>query len=310
MQPALPGSVRTSIGSRVKDSIRRNLPGYVFLTPWLIGILAFSAVPMFTSLYLSFTNYDLFRAPEWIGLQNYAQVFTDDSRYLKSLKVTFLYVFLGVPLKLVFALFIATLLNKGIRGLPFIRAVYYIPSLLGGSVAIAILWRQVFGMDGILNAFLSIFGIQGTSWVSNPNYAVYTLIALLIWQFGSPMIIFLAGLKQIPSELYESASIDGAGKTATFFKITLPLLTPIILFNLVMQMISAFQAFTPAYIIGGQNGGALDSLLFYTLYLYTKAFSHFQMGYASAMAWILLVVISLFTAIVFLSSKKWVHYSD
>lgn len=290
--------------------IRQYLPGYVFLLPWFVGILTFSMIPMATSLYLSFTNYDLFRTPQWIGLQNYVTIFTDDARYIQSLKVTFVYVFLGVPLKLIFALFIAMLLNKGMRGLAFIRAVYYVPSLLGGSVAIAILWRQVFGKNGILNQFLGWFGIEGTSWVSSPDYSIYTLVSLLIWQFGSPMIIFLAGLKQVPGELYESASIDGASRASKFFRITLPLITPIILFNLVMQMISAFQAFTPAYIIGGANGGALDSLLFYTLYLYQKAFGHFQMGYASAMAWILLALIALVTALIFLSSKKWVHYSN
>ena len=290
--------------------IKNYLPGYIFLLPWFIGILCFSMVPMLTSLYLSFTNYDLFRAPDWIGLQNYSTIFTDDGRYIQSVKVTLIYVFLGVPLKLIFALFIALLLNKGMRGLPFIRAVYYVPSLLGGSVAIAILWRQVFGKNGILNDFLGLFGMEGTSWVSSPDYAIYTLISLLIWQFGSPMLIFLAGLKQVPTELYESAAIDGSGKISMFFNITLPLITPIILFNLVMQMISAFQAFTPAYIIGGAEGGALDSLLFYTLYLYQKAFGHFQMGYASAMAWILLVMIALVTALIFLSSKKWVHYSE
>jgi len=272
--------------------------------------MVFGAIPMLVSLYLSFTNYDLIQNRTWVGTANYAEMFLDDARYKKAVMVTLKYVFFGVPLVLAFSLSVALLLNRGIRGLSVYRAVYYIPSLLGGSVAIAILWRQVFGRDGLFNQVLAVFGIEGTSWISNPSYALYTLIALKVWQFGSPMVIFLAGLRQIPRDVYESSSIDGAGKIQQFFTITLPLLTPIIFFNMVMQMINAFQAFTQAYVIGGGSGGPLDSILFYTLYLYQKAFQEFQMGYASAMAWMLLAIIAVCTAVLFLTAKKWVYYES
>jgi multiple sugar transport system permease protein len=287
----------------------RNKTALMFLSPWYIGLLVFSMIPMAVSLYLSFTTYDMYRSPSWIGIGNYTNMFSD-VRYLKSLEVTFTYVFIGVPLQLLFALALALMLNRGIKGLSVFRAVYYVPSLLGGSVAIALLWRQVFGSEGVFNKFIALFGIEGKSWITNPDTAIYSLILLMVWQFGSPMIIFLAGLKQIPMDLYESASIDGAGSISKFFKITIPLLTPIIFFNMVMQIISAFQAFTPAYIVGGGGGGILDSTLFYTLYLYIQAFQHSNMGYASAMAWALLFIIASFTALLFVSSRKWVYYES
>jgi multiple sugar transport system permease protein len=289
----------------------KNKYAWLFLSPWFVGISCLAFIPMMASLYLSFTNYDMFQSPSWIGLENYVNMFGEDSRFTRAITVTFKYVFYGVPLVLIFSLGFAMLLNRGIRGLSFYRAVYYIPSLLGGSVAIAILWRQVFGSNGLVNHFVGLFGIESnTSWITDPSSAIYTLIVLNVWQFGSPMVIFLAGLRQIPKDFYEASAIDGANKFQTFFKITLPLLSPIIFFNLVMQMISAFQAFTQAYVIGGGTGGALDSILFYTLYLYIKAFQHFQMGYASAMAWILLLMIAAVTALAFLISKKLVHYES
>ena len=259
----------------------------LFLAPWIIGVLVFSIYPIFSSFYLSLTNFTFFGKPDFIGGVNYLRLLSDP-RFIKACKVTTTYVILGVPLQLCFALALAMMLNKGIPGLQYFRAIYYLPALLGGSVAIGILWRQVFGMAGLLNSILGLLGfpesVTNISWITNPKYSVYTLIILRVWQFGSPMIIFLAGLKQIPAALYESASIDGAGKIRQFINITLPMLSPIILFNLIMQIISAFQAFTPAYIIGGSSGGSLDSLLFYTLYLYTMGFSFFKMGIASAMA--------------------------
>ena len=202
------------------------------------------------------------------------------------------------------------LLNRGLAGLGFYRAIYYLPSLLGGSVAIAIMWRQVFAYDGIVNQILLQFGIDGPSWITSPDYALYTLVALAVWQFGSPMVIFLAGLKQIPQDLYDAAEVDGATPVRKFFSITLPLLTPIIFFNFVMQMIGAFQAFTPAYIISSGTGGPADSTLFYTLYLYEQGFTNFQMGYASAMAWVLVAIIAVVTAVSFFSARYWVHYGD
>jgi multiple sugar transport system permease protein len=215
-----------------------------------------------------------------------------------------------VPLKLTFALLVALLLNRGIRGLPVYRAIFYLPSLLGSSVAIAILWRQIFDGDGVINTLLWQFGIEGPSWISNPDYSLYTLVILAVWQFGSPMIIFLAGLRQIPTDMYEAASLDGASKMRMFFKITLPLLTPVIFFNGVVQTIDAFKAFTPAYVISSGTGGPIDSTLFYTLYLYQEAFGYFRMGYAAALAWILVIIIALFTAFSFLTSRYWVHYDD
>jgi multiple sugar transport system permease protein len=234
-----------------------------------------------------------------------------DTRFLNSLFVTLRYVFVSVPLKLVFALGVAMLMNQKLRLIPFYRAVYYIPTLLGGSVAIAVLWRRLFAGDGVINAMLqSAFGINPPAWISNPRYALYTLILLAVWQFGSPMIIFLAGLKQIPHEHYEAASVDGAGPLRQFFSITLPALSPIILFNLVMQMISAFQSFTQAFIISGGNGGPLDSTMFYSLYLYIKGFGFSEMGYAAAMAWLLLLIIGLLTALTFKFSNSLVSYGD
>lgn len=290
-------------------NLKNDRMAYLFLGPWIIGLLAFTLIPMVVSLYMSFTNYDMFSS-SWIGLDNYINMFTNDKAFIKSLKVTFTYVFLGVPLELVFALSIALMLQKGMSGLRYYRAIYYVPSLLGGSVAIAILWTHVFGMNGIFNQLLGLFGLEGISWIANPSYSLYTLILLKVWQFGSPMIIFLAGLQQIPKELYESAAIDGAGKWKQFLKVTAPLLTPILFFNVIMQIINSFQAFTPAYVIGGGSGGTLNSILFYTLYLYQKGFVNFQMGYASALAWLLLVIIGVVTALIFISAKKWVYYEN
>jgi multiple sugar transport system permease protein len=289
---------------------KENIAGYLFLLPWFAGMLIFTLGPILASLYLSFTNYNLLSAPQWVGWQNYLTMF-QDPHWLNAVRATFIYVFLSVPLKLIFALFIAMLLKQGLRGLGIYRAIYYVPSLLGGSVAIALLWQQIFGGEGIVNQLLNVVGIHvTTSWVSNPNTALYTLIILAVWQFGSPMLIFLAGLKQIPQEYYEAASTDGAGAIRKFFSITIPMLTPLIFFNLILQMVGAFQAFTPAYIVSGGNGGPLDSTLFYTLYIYQQGFGQLEMGYASAMAWMLLLVVGTFSAIAFITSRYWVFYQD
>ncbi|MDB5535434.1 MAG: sugar transporter permease [Devosia sp.] len=295
---------------RGRNILSENAWGFLFLAPWIIGMVFFMAGPTLVSFYLSFTSFNLLEPPEWIAAKNYIRLFTQDGRYLNALRVTFTYVALAVPLNLAFALALAMVLNAKIKGLGIYRATYYIPSLLGGSVAIAILWRQVFGFDGIVSQALAVFGIQGSSWVSSPSQALWTLIILHVWQFGSPMIIFLAGLKQIPVELYEAASVDGAGPWRKFWMITVPMLTPVIFFNLILQIINSFQAFTPAFIVSGGSGGPLDSTLFYTLYLYLQGFANFRMGYASAMAWVLLVIIGVLTALAFLSSRYWVHYDD
>jgi len=295
---------------QAKEAGRDNKAGYLFLLPWLIGLVVITIGPMIASLYLSFTNYSLIQAPKWTGLDNYVRMLGDE-RLHNSLKVTFLYVFVSTPLQLIVALAIALLLNEGMRGLPFYRSVFYLPSMLGGSVAIAVLWRQMFEVDGLVNQVLRAVGLQATtSWIGDPSTALWTIILLHIWTFGSPMVIFLAGLRQIPGMYYEAASVDGASKWAQFRKITLPLLSPIIFFNLVLQIIGAFQAFTQAYVVSNGTGGPSDSTMFYTLYLYQRGFVQFQMGYAAAMAWLLLVIIAAFTAINFYFSKHWVFYGD
>lgn len=300
-----------STPSPLRASLARNAPGYLFLLPWFIGFFVLTLGPALFSFWLSLTDYNLLQSPNVVGMDNYIRIATADEKFMSSMRVTLVYVVLSVPLKLTFALLVALLLNKGIRGLPLYRAVFYLPSLLGSSVAIAVVWRQLFDGDGAINVLLwNTFGIEGPSWISNPDYSLYTLVILAVWQFGSPMIIFLAGLRQIPVDMYEAASLDGASKVRMFFKITLPLLTPVIFFNAVVQTIDAFKAFTPAYVISSGTGGPIDSTLFYTLYLYQEAFGYFRMGYAAALAWILVIIIALFTAFSFLSSRYWVHYDD
>ncbi|WP_163263830.1 carbohydrate ABC transporter permease [Chelativorans alearense] len=307
---ASPASPYVPTRGRLARVLARNGAGYLFLLPWFIGFLGLTAGPALASLYLSFTDFDLLTSPRWIGAANYVRIATADPRFIASMQVTFVYVLLSVPLKLAFALLVAMALNRGMKGLPWYRAIFYLPSLLGTSVAIAVLWRQLFAGNGLVNSFLANFGIEGPSWISNPNYSLYTLVVLSVWQFGSPMIIFLAGLRQIPQDMYEAASLDGASKWRQFWKITLPLLTPVVFFNAVVQTIEAFKAFTPAFIISGGTGGPINSTLFYTLYLYQEAFGFFRMGYASALAWILLVIVALFTAFSFLTARYWVHYDD
>lgn len=312
------GIQKKSSAKRIWDTNKYPL---LFLAPWIIGLLVFTLYPIFSSLYLSFTNYRLEPNPDFVGFRNYIMLF-NDSRFIQSIRVTVTYVFLGVPLQLIFALCLALVLNRGIPGLKYFRTAFYLPALLGASVAVAVLWRQVFGIEGIFNDLLALLrvpeSVTSISWITNPNYSIYTLILLRAWQFGSPMIIFLAGLKQIPTELYEAASIDGGGPVRNFFKITMPMLSPVVLFNLLMQMISAFQSFTPAFIIsggggaggGGGVGGALDSMLMYSLYLFHLGFTLLRMGLASAMAWIMMIAIAVITFIIFKLSKPFVFYGE
>jgi multiple sugar transport system permease protein len=290
--------------------LAKNAPGYIFLTPWLIGFFMLAIGPILTSFYLSFTKYDIASPPEFIGLDNYDYMLFWDDRFWQSLRVTFTYVFLSVPGTLIFALAVAIVLDKGVRAIGLYRALFYLPSILGGSIAVAILWRQLFSNTGVINSILAGIGIEGPYWLSDPDYSLYTLVVLAIWQFGSPMLIFLAGLRAIPQELYEAAEIDAVGRVRKFFSITLPLLAPVVFFNLVLQMIEAFKTFNSAFIISDGRGNPLDSLLFITLYIYNEAFSYFRMGYASALAWVLLAIIAVFTGIAFASSKYWVHYEN
>ncbi|WIX91006.1 sugar ABC transporter permease [Amycolatopsis sp. DG1A-15b] len=290
---------------------RKSQPeAFAFLTPWLLGAVALTVGPMVVSLYLSFTDYDMFTSPKWVGFGNFAHMFTGDDRYLQSVKVTLIYVLVSVPLKLTVSLLVAMLLNtrRGANG--FYRAAFYAPSLLGASVAAALVWRALFMGGGPVNEVLAFFGWHTPSWVDDPQFSLASIVLLGVWQFGAPMVIFLAGLKQIPAELHEAAAIDGAGAFRRFRHITLPMLSPVIFFNLVMEAIHAFQAFTPAFVIGSGRGGPADADLFYTLYLFEVGFQDFRMGYASAMAWVLLVVIAIVTAIVFRTAKLWVFYDD
>ena len=292
----------------MRKARRSSLPGYLFLSPWLIGFFGLTLGPALASLYFSLTDYSLLQAPQFVGVANYVRLATADPKFGDALRVTFLYVALAVPLKLLFALAVALACNRGLRGLPIYRALFYLPSLLGTSVAIAVLWRQLFASDGLVNGLLAQIGIDGPSWISNPRTSLLTLVVLAVWQFGSPMIIFLAGLRQVPPALYEAASIDGAGRLRQFTTITLPMLSPVIFFNAVVQTIEAFKAFTPAFIVSGGTGGPINSTLFYTLYLYQEAFGFFRMGYASALAWVLVVIVGAVTALSFLVSRYAVHY--
>lgn len=300
---------RDAQGKRIPASRRDDKAAAVFLAPWLIGMVGITLGPILASLYLSFTNYNLLQNPTFTGLTN-IQRMVEDTNLGSSLVVTLVYTVVSVPLQLAAALLVAVLLDRGMRGLSFYRSVLYLPSLLGGSVAIAVLWRLVFGGDGLLNALLAVFGIQGQSWIGSPNTALGTLIILHVWTFGAPMVIFLAGLRQIPRQYYEAASTDGATRWRQFRSITLPLLSPIVFFNLVLGIIGAFQSFTQAYVISNGTGGPTNSTLFITLYLYQKAFGSLQMGYASAIAWLLLLVVGAATALNFWASKYWVFYDD
>jgi multiple sugar transport system permease protein len=307
---APPAAPARASGSGPSRRTREALAAYGFLSPWIAGMLLLTIGPMLYSLYLSFTRYNLMSPAQWVGLDNYVRMFTADPRYLASVSVTLRYVAISVPLLLVVSLLVAMLLNKAMAFLPAYRAAFYLPSLIASSVAIAVLWRQVFGQDGIVNKVLALVGIEGGSWIGNPGTALYTLVVLHVWSFGSTMIIFLAGVRQVPKEYYEAASVDGAGAVRRFVHITLPMLTPLIFFNLLLSTVNAFQAFTPAYVLSGGEGGPLDSTLFYTLYLYQRGFANLEMGYASAMAWTLVVVLALFTAGLFASARFWVHYGD
>jgi multiple sugar transport system permease protein len=296
--------------ARRKAAGRDNKAGYLFLLPWLIGLLVITIGPMLASLYLSFTDYSLIESPSWTGLDNYVRML-HDVRLHHALEVTFIYVVVSVPLQLAVALAVAMVLNRGMRGLALYRSIFYLPSMLGASVAIALLWAQMFGTDGLINQVLRLFGVNAhTGWISDPKYALGTLILLHVWTFGSPMVIFLAGLRQIPAMYYEAAAVDGASRRHRFRKITLPLLSPIIFFNLVLQIIGAFQSFTQAHVVSNGTGGPSDSTLFYTLYLYQRGFGEFEMGYAAAMAWLLVVIVGAATAVNFFASRYWVFYDD
>lgn len=281
--------------------------GFWYVLPYVLGLMVFTAIPFVASLWLSFTDYRLMQGSEFVGLRNYVDLFTDDRTFTKSLNVTLLYVAMTVPLKLAFALFIAVVLNYKLKGIGFFRTAYYVPSILGGSIAIAVLWRYIFADTGLMNIALTSVGFEAVNWFGNPGTALFTITLLRLWQFGSAMVIFLAALQSIDKSLYEAAAIDGANKWRTFLSITLPLLTPVIFFNLIMQMVQAFQEFNGPYVI--TNGGPLKSTYLLPLYIYEMAFKKFDMGYASAIAWVLFAIIMVLTVVAFWSSRRWVYYA-
>jgi multiple sugar transport system permease protein len=288
---------------------RELLAGYGFLVPWLIGFFGLTLGPMVMSLYLSFTRYNIFTPPEFIGLANYVRMFTDDPVFIKSVKVTLTYVLAGTPLKLAAALGVALLLNYFTKGSGFFRSAFYAPSLIGASVSIAIVWRAMFGTDGPVDSALGLIGLDLGGWVGNVDLAIPMMICLTIWQFGAPMVIFLAGLQGIPQELYEAAEVDGASSLAKFRHVTLPMLSSVIFFNLLLETIHAFQVFGSAFIISNGSGSPGGMLNFMTLYMYKRGFADMQMGYAAAIAWVVLIFVAIVAALLFRSSKAWVHYA-
>jgi multiple sugar transport system permease protein len=298
------------IYTTAKRRLHEDIAGYAFISPWLAGFFAFAIFPIVISLYYSFTEYDILAAPVFSGLKNFGRMLGDEL-FWKALGVTFYYAFVSVPARLVFAFFVALIFRRASRMIRVYQAVYYLPSIVGGSIAIAVMWRRLFMSDGALNAGLAFIGIDSSvSWIGRPDTAIWTLIILAVWQFGSSMLIFLAGLRQIPVTYYEAASIDGAGPFRQFFNITLPQMTSIIFFNLIMQLINGFTVFTQAFVVSGGSGDPQYATLVYALYLYQRAFKYFNMGYASAMAWVLVVIIALFTGIIFKTSNKWVFYES
>ncbi len=285
---------------------RRNV-GFCFILLWLIGFSVFRLYPFISSLVYSFSDFHLFKGIKNWGLMNYEKIFTD-TKILRSLKVTFQYSFITVPMKLAFALFIAYILNYKIKGVNIFRTAYYIPSILGGSVAIAVLWKALFRDQGLINAIIRIFGGEGVNWLADPKYALFIISLLRVWQFGSAMVLFLAALKGVPADLYEAATIDGASKARQFFSITVPMITPIIFYNLVTQICQAFQEFNGPYII--TQGGPRNATTLFSLLIYNRAFESNEMGIASAMAWVLFIIVMVLSIIAFLSQKFWVYYGD
>ncbi len=298
-------SAQTIRTSKVRKFIySNNTVGHVFAAPFIFGFICFSLIPILTSFYYAFTDYSLgSKTSEIVGGRNFAMLLTDDI-FLQSLGITLKYVFISVPLKLAFALFVAFLLTRKSRLVTLFRSLYYVPSLVGGSVAVALVWKQLFARKGLFNSVLSDAGLSTINWFGDTKLALWPLILMSVWQFGSSMIIFAAGLKEIPTSYYEAAEIDGANGFQKFFRITLPCLSPIVLYNLVMQTISAFMAFTQAFII--TQGGPNNSTMMYSLYVYNQAFKYNNMGYACAMSWFMLVVMSAITLIIFKTSKMWV----
>ena len=305
---------------------REAIEGYIGISPWLIGFAIFMAFPILASLGLSFTNWRITVAPEWVGLRNYIRMFTTDPDFYQSLKVTFTYVAISLPLNLVVGLCLAMLLNAKVPALGFFRTLFYLPVVLSG-VSVALMWMWLLNPDyGVVNTLLALIGIQGPQWFWHPNTALLSVALMSLWRVdtawamlaviivqvwknvGYAVVIYLAGLQNVPPHLYEAAEMDGAGFWAKLFNVTLPMLTPTIFFQLVMELIEAFRVFTAVYVI--TNGGPVRSTLFYMFYMFRSAFVDFEMGYASALAWLISVIIMAFTLLVFKSSALWVYYES
>ena len=290
------------------SKLEQGYMGFVLILPWLIGFCIFKIYPFVSSLVYSFTDYDLFKGVQnVVGFQNYIDAFTK-AKNVKALKVTFTYAFMTVPLKLIFALFIAYILNFKIKGVGLFRTAYYVPSILGGSVAIAVLWKALFKNDGVVNTILTMLGFESINFLADKNWALFIICLLRVWQFGSAMVLFLAALKGVPEDLYEAASIDGATKGRQFLSITIPLISPVIFYNLVTQLVQAFQEFNGPYII--TNGGPRNATTLISVIVYNTAFKDYKVGMSSAMAWVMFVIVMILTIIAFVSQKKWVYYSD
>ena len=290
------------------SKLEQGYMGFVLILPWLIGFCIFKLYPFVSSLVYSFTDYDLFRGVQnVVGFQNYIDAFTK-AKNVKALKVTFTYAFMTVPLKLIFALFIAYILNFKIKGVGLFRTAYYVPSILGGSVAIAVLWKALFKNDGVVNTILTMLGFESINFLADKNWALFIICLLRVWQFGSAMVLFLAALKGVPEDLYEAASIDGATKGRQFLSITIPLISPVIFYNLVTQLVQAFQEFNGPYII--TNGGPRNATTLISVIVYNTAFKDYKVGMSSAMAWVMFVIVMILTIVAFVSQKKWVYYSD
>jgi len=289
----------------MKFLYKENAAAVIFALPFIIGFTVFLVAPMLISLYYSFTDFNLLREPRWVGLSNFTRMFTD-ARLHSSFRATFYFAFTSVPLRIMFALAIALMLLKSTKMMGVYRAIYYLPSILGSSVAVAILWRRMFFPTGTVNTLLGMVGLPSDfAWLGNPHTAMWVLILMAVWQFGSSMLIFLASLKQIPQTYYEAARIDGGGKIRIFFGITLPLITPAIFFNLVMQTINGFLAFNQAFLI--TQGGPVGTTNFFALHMYNTTFAWGQAGYSAAMAWVMLMMLALFTGLLFLTKRFWVY---
>jgi multiple sugar transport system permease protein len=291
---------------KMSNAVSEGIKGYMFFSPWLLGFIIFMAGPILYSLYLSFTSYNMLSTPKWVGILNYKILFTQDPLFLKSLYNTVYFVFFSVPMNTVCGVLLAVLMNQKVKGIRLFRTLYYLPSVVSG-VAVALLWQWLLDPNfGLINTMLSKIGIEGPGWLSDEIWSKPSLIFMNIWSVGGAMIIYLAGMQGIPRDLYEASKVDGAGRIRQFWNITIPMLSPTIFFNFIMGILGGFQVFLQAYIMTG--GGPVNSTMFYALYLYNKAFKDLQMGYASAMAWVLMVITLIFTLVIFKTSKSWVYY--